>query len=326
MLLLAAAGYGNVPVRYLLPSQTNTRIECFIEYAAPAPCLPAHDVVFNAVGDPDVEEPLFVASCDFIDSSGKPWLNHPAKVSQTRRDRLPSLLHGIPDIELPPVRRLRDLAAAETAMAESGIGFPLLLRPAASHGGDGLARVDTHGGLRLIDPQGADPWYLCPFRDYRSADGYWRKYRMIFVDRAPHPYHLAISAHWLVHYATANMLSDPAKCAEELRFLEDPAAVLGTRAMAAIRAIGKRLDLDYAGVDFTLLPDGRVLVFEANATMLVHPEPPGPFAFKNRFVDRILAAFESLLTSRIATWPGSAAHHRGVAAPTIQAAGDSQPR
>ena len=299
VLLLAAAGYGNVPVKYLLPSQTNTRIEYFIEYAAPDTPLPAHDLVFNAVGDPDVEEPIFPASCNFVDTSATPWLNHPTNVSHTRRDRLPTLLHGIPDIELPPVRRVRNRAAAEAAMSETGIGFPLLLRPAASHGGDGLTRVDSAAGLRVIDPQGAGPWYLCPFRDYRSADGYWRKYRMIFVDREPYPYHLAISAHWLVHYATANMLSDPAKCADELRFLEDPAAVLGPRGMAAIRAIGHRLDLDYAGIDFTMLPDGRVLVFEANATMLVHPEPAGPFAYKNRFVDRILSAFETLLTSRI---------------------------
>jgi glutathione synthase/RimK-type ligase-like ATP-grasp enzyme len=66
--------------------------------------------------------------------------------------------------------------------------------------------------------------------------------------------------------------------------------------MAAVTAIGQRLDLDYAGVDFTRLPDGRVLVFEANATMLVHRERPGgPLAHKNPHVERIVAAFESLL-------------------------------
>lgn len=50
------------------------------------------------------------------------------------------------------------------------------------------------------------------------------------------------------------------------------AFVLGERAMAAIAAIGRRLDLDYGGMDFTLLADGRLFVFEANATMLVHGE------------------------------------------------------
>jgi glutathione synthase/RimK-type ligase-like ATP-grasp enzyme len=65
--------------------------------------------------------------------------------------------------------------------------------------------------------------------------------------------------------------------------------------MRAIAAIGRRLDLDYAGVDFTLLPDGRVLVFEANATMLVHRERiDGMAAHKNPYVERIVCAFEQL--------------------------------
>jgi hypothetical protein len=86
------------------------------------------------------------------------------------------------------------------------------------------------------------------------------------------------------------------KLEEERRFLADPASVLGERGMAAIESIGKRLDLDYGGVDFSILPDGRVLVFEANATMLVHPEKEaGPLGFKNPFVQRILDAFEALL-------------------------------
>ncbi len=289
-----------MPVRYLIPGATNTRIEWFIEYATPDTELPAHDIVFNAVGDPDVEEPLFVPSCDFIETSAKPWLNHPAHVSRTRRDRLPGLLQDIADIEVPPVRRVKSLVAALGALGDPGMTFPLLLRPAASHGGEGLLRIEDPIGLHAIGERSSDAWYLSPFRNYRSADGYFRKYRMIFVDREPYPYHLALSSHWLVHYATAEMLSDPAKCGEERRFLDDPESALGEHGMAAIRAIGQRLDLDYAGVDFTILADGRVLVFEANATMLVHPEAPGPFDYKNPFVSRILGAFETMMANRIA--------------------------
>jgi hypothetical protein len=56
------------------------------------------------------------------------------------------------------------------------------------------------------------------------------------------------------------------------------------------------MDLDYAGVDFSLLPDGRVLLFEANATMLAHPEAPdGPLAHKNPFIERVFTAFQAML-------------------------------
>jgi hypothetical protein len=48
-----------------------------------------------------------------------------------------------------------------------------------------------------------------------------------------------------------------------------------------------------------LLPDGRVLVFEANATMLVHREDvDGVNAHKNAFVQRIVDAFEQMQIRR----------------------------
>ena len=119
------------------------------------------------------------------------------------------------------------------------------------------------------------------------------------MDGVPHPYHLAISPHWLVHYVSADMLGAAAKCAEEERFLQQPAAVLGASGMAAVDEIGRRLGLDYAGVDFSLLPDGRLLVFEANATMLVHPETRAELVYKNPFVTRILGAFEAMLDQRV---------------------------
>ena len=83
---------------------------------------------------------------------------------------------------------------------------------------------------------------------------------------------------------------------EELRFLADMDAVLGLRAVTGLLEVGRRMDLDYCGIDFSLLPDGRVLLFEANATMLVHPEDEnGPLAAKNVHVRQILAAFDVLV-------------------------------
>lgn len=303
ILVLAASGYGNVPLKWLLPQHVNTQIQWVLEYgtAKTAGALPNHDLVFNAIGDPDVEGPTLRPAREFQRASKAPFLNHPAAVSLTRRDRLPGLLAGIAEVDVPSTLRADGIEAAARAVAQGGLTFPLLLRPAASHGGEGLVKLDGMADLDVLGTQDADVWYVSPFRDYRSPDGYWRKYRVIFIDRKPYPYHLAISTHWLVHYATADMLAQPGKCAEERKFLEDPGAVLGTAGMTALRAIGKRLDLDYAGVDFTVLPNGRLLVFEANATMLVHPEQQAEFAYKNPAVHRIVEAFGALLDGRIAS-------------------------
>jgi glutathione synthase/RimK-type ligase-like ATP-grasp enzyme len=68
--------------------------------------------------------------------------------------------------------------------------------------------------------------------------------------------------------------------------------------MAAVGAIGQRLGLDYAGLDFGLLADGKVVVFEANATMLVHPERDPCFVYRNPAVEAIRSGFEAMLIRR----------------------------
>ena len=55
--------------------------------------------------------------------------------------------------------------------------------------------------------------------------------------------------------------------------------------MEALRSIGARIDLEYAGIDFSIMEDKQILVFEANPTMLVHPERiGGPVEHKNVYV------------------------------------------
>jgi hypothetical protein len=88
---------------------------------------------------------------------------------------------------------------------------------------------------------------------------------------------------------------------EERRFLEDMPAVLGATAVAALARIRATLDLDYAGVDFALAPDGSVLLFEANATMVVFPPGPDPiWDYRRRAIDAVLEAARRMLVRRSA--------------------------
>jgi hypothetical protein len=308
VLVLAHAGKGNVPLEALLPVQKVTRITWHIEYATEAQALqiPPYDVAFNAVGDADV-----ITGSGLLASARlarQPPLNPLDKVARTRRDRMPGLLAGLPGVVAPAVLRLgRDaFRDGDIALqfAASDLAFPVLVRPIVAHGGEGIVRVATPDELAALRPSVADAYYVTALHDFGSTDGYYRKYRVIFVDRIPYAYHLAISPHWLVHYFSADMLAAPWKRAEESAFLEDPAAVLGPAAMAAITAIGQRLDLDFAGIDFSILPDGRVLVFEANATMLVHlNDSATDFPYKHKAVPAILAAFDAMLDRHAARYP-----------------------
>ena len=67
--------------------------------------------------------------------------------------------------------------------------------------------------------------------------------------------------------------------------------VLGARAMQALAGIQATLGLDYAGIDFGLSAAGDLLLFEANATMVVNPPEPGErWAYRRPAVERIFAA------------------------------------
>jgi tetratricopeptide (TPR) repeat protein len=307
VLILAASAFGNVPIDDLLSAKTNNRLKWFVEYARPgqAEQLPPHDLVFNAIGDADLAGPCLATLTRFVQRCRRPLLNPPDKVERTQRHLLPDLLAGLPRVVVPPVLRLSRAALAAddlpARLTDAGLAPPCLLRPLGSHGGKGVSLIDDVGQLARVDAADSDTVYLTAFVDYRAADGFFRKYRMVFVDRRPYPCHLAISPHWLVHYFSADMLAEPWKRDEERCFLEDPGASLGASAMAAVAAIGQRLDLDFAGVDFSVLPDGRVLVFEANATMLVHlHDKIEDFPYKHIHVPRIFRAFEAMLAERTA--------------------------
>ena len=293
VLVLANACSGNVPVEALLPSDRNTRITWHVEFATDAQEreLPPYDVAFNAIGNAD----LMADSVDRVTRlhERQPILNPPSKVAHTRRDLMPALLACIPDTIVPIAVRLdRD----RLSDAASHIPYPMLIRPAVAHGGEGLALIETPEAFARLVVGRADAYYVTAFHDFRSADGYYRKYRMIFVDRKAYPYHLAIADTWLVHYYTADMMAAPWKRDEEQRFLDNPGAVLGSKIMTALAAIAGRLDLDYAGIDFSVDADGHLLVFEANATMLVHLyDSVKDFPYKHIHVPKITQAFDAML-------------------------------
>jgi len=297
ILLLLDARSGNLPYPSLLDPQRNRIIKWVIGYGDTAQIdrLPPYDLVFNAIGDADADAATAPLLIEFTDHCGKPLLNRPVAVAATARDRLAALLAGLADVQVAATRRVKRGGDWQRA---PDLPYPILLRPPGSHGGEGVARADDPAELARLAIQGDADLYLSAFHDYRSADGYFRKYRAIFVDRQPYPYHLAIGTHWMVHYATAQMTEYRWKLEEERRFLEQPDIALGTRGMAALRAIGARLDLDYAGVDFSILPNGSVLVFEANATMLAHRETEPVLRFKNTHVQAIFDAFEAMLAGR----------------------------
>jgi tetratricopeptide (TPR) repeat protein len=304
VLVLGAVGAGHVPTRYLLDAEAfpTLTVSLLSPDQPDAPLgsididiLAAADVVFSTLADVDHDGGQFDAAAALCAYLGKPVINPPRAIGRTARDHASVLFDGITGMETPAVRRL-----APADLAALPITAPVLVRPAGDHGGENLTLlgdVADRDAYLARDP--AERLLVSPFHDFRSPDGYWRKYRLIFVDRQVFPYHLAIGEDWLVHYWRADMQRSAWKMAEEQRFLEDWRAVFGPLAAQAVEEAAGRLDLDYGGMDCALLPDGRALLFEANACILVHlDESPVVFPYKHRHVPPIREAFSRLVRRR----------------------------
>jgi hypothetical protein len=122
---------------------------------------------------------------------------------------------------------------------------------------------------------------------------------VMMIDGAIYPLHLAISRNWKVHYFTADMAEEPGHRSEEARFLKDMPSVLGAMAMAALERIRDTLGLDYAGVDFAIRPDGELLLFEANATMVIAPpNQEERWAYRRDAIGKILDAVAAMIMAR----------------------------
>jgi len=307
VLVLGGVGAGHIPIRYLLDTGVfATRSVSLLSPDQPdAPLghvseaeIAAADVVFSTLGDVDRDGGQLAAAQALCTRLGKPVINPPAGILKTGRDGAVALFGDIGAMVTPAIQRTDPAGLARAPMTG-----PILVRPAGDHGGDNLTLLRDEAdkaGYLAAGPR--ETLMVSAFHDFRSADGHWRKYRLIFVDRRVHPYHLAIGDSWLVHYWRAEMGRADWKKAEEEAFLADWRGVFGAAAADAVEEAARRLDLDYGGVDCALLPDGRVLLFEANACMLVHlDEAAQAFAYKHRYVPPIREAFTAMVWERAAS-------------------------
>jgi tetratricopeptide (TPR) repeat protein len=299
VLLLISAKGGNIPTRSLLDDTVFAVTALYAEHHDPALPLPPHALMLNAIGDADLCGEALRRARAIVTCSTAPVVNPPDRVAHTGRAEIARRMAGLADVIAPAIAVVRrgDLAALDA------LRYPHLFRSPGFHTGQHFVRVDRREDVAaaIADLPGEDLLAIAPL-DARGADGRFRKYRAMLIDGVAYPLHLAVSAHWKVHYFTADMAGCEALRAEEAAFLADMPAVLGPRAIAALSAIAAELDLDYAGVDFAVAPDGRLLLFEANPGMVISPPGPEPmWDYRRAAIDRALAAVKRLLLARAAT-------------------------
>ncbi len=299
----------NTPLEFLLEDSDVTldMLFCPPGEALPRP-LPPHDLIFVAVAGSDVSGPLLATLARELAGCAAPLLNRPERIACLSRTEVAEAVRDISGLVAPAIVRASRAQLAAAGMTDALAAllslppgpFTALVRPVASHAGGGLARLG--GGAEVpayLDGRPEQEFYLSRFVDYRSVDGLFRKYRIVFVDGVPFAGHMAISRNWMVHYLNAGMWDDPAKRAEEARWMKDFDTVFAVRHAASLAALHAAMELDYFVVDCGETADGQLLLFEADPAMLVHAmDPPGPFGYKQVPMQKIFTAVRAMIRRR----------------------------
>ena len=296
VLFLFAPGLYNTPYRYLTQGETYGASLLLLvpglAYDIDTLRLRG-DVIVNLVSDADRDRAVLTDAAALVDQLGKPVINHPARIMPTDRERIAVLLAAIPGCRVADTRRYRGGAvlAADFAMPT----MPCLVRRAGFHNGEEFEKIaEASELLRFVAGAPGADHYIIDYLDYRSPDGFFRKYRFFFVGSAVYPYHLAIGNDWKVHHVNTDMAGQAWMQQEEAAFLDAPERVFDAAQMACLSHIQDALGLEFAGIDCAIAADGAVVVFEANATMLVHGETTN-FPYREPHVLRIKAAFNAML-------------------------------
>ncbi len=297
LLLLVSARGGNIPVQQWISDRDYAITALYLEFWPQDALLPPHALIVNAIGDADRCQLALSRAADLVRRCAAPVINHPEHVARTGRADIAQRLGSIAGVIAPHTRLV---SAAELASA-TDLKFPLLLRRPGFHTGEHFVRVGAITEMPVaLATLAASPLLAIQYLDARGPDGLARKYRVVFVNGIAYPVHLAISADWKVHYFTAQMADAAQYRDEERRFLSDMPAVLGVRAIAALEKIRAALQLDYAGADFALSPDGRVQLFEANATMVVAaPGPEAIWDYRRAAAGAVIEACRRMVRSRV---------------------------
>jgi len=299
----------NTPVEFLVEDSDVTLELLYLRADEDFPeQVPDHDVMLVAVAESEANQPLLERLIDYTSDWPRPVINRPAQLRATSRDGLSAALRGLPGVEMPVAVRT-DLStlnaiAAGTQAIDSLLpdgGFPIIVRPLGSHAGTNLQKIDTPAALGqyLLEVEGPQ-FYVSRFVDYRGADGLFRKYRIVLIEGKPYICHYAISQNWMIHYLNAGMTESAEKRAEEAAEMARFDQGFAMRHQAALQAIDQRMGLPYLGIDCAEMPNGDLLIFEADNAMIVHSmDPEDMFPYKAPAMRKVFKAFRELLAKSV---------------------------
>jgi Tfp pilus assembly protein PilF len=245
-----------------------------------------------------------------FDGFGVPVVNHPTKVIQTTRDVSAKLLDDISGVVVPKTMRFSSIGKTPEELVDEIEGqydYPLITRTVFSQMGKGMTKVDSRDALVAGLSSGLpEDFFVTQFVDSKAGNEFYRKIRAAFVKDEIVVVRVDYNTNWNVHgrrkteEGMAFYLKHMYLLDEEKRICKDPQAGLGRSAIQSLRAIRDRIPMDVFGMDFDVDADGRLIFYEANATMnlfsTARKEVPNP----KEAEDCLKLAFQRYFTTLVA--------------------------
>ncbi len=272
--------------------------------------IPQFDLILNTIACPDRKRTSLLAVARFIDRYPHiPIINDPRRVLETTRDRNYLRLNMIPGVSFPNTEKLTWDGVSFNAIANEimGLGFvlPFIIRIVGSQTGSSVQLINNKSELDVylqnspIDKE----YYVIQFQDCRNSKNVYNKTRIFFIDGNFYPVANLFNDSWNVHSGDRYNIMDKNQWTQEAEqsFLNNPSDYLGAKNFEKLHKIRDLIGLDFFGIDFTILADGTLYIFELNAAMRHNFEHATNFPYTEPHLRKISNAFNAMIQNRLQT-------------------------
>ena len=287
--------------------------------------LPPFDLILNTIACPDAQRAGLLAAARLADRFPQiPVINSPRQVLETTRERNSIRFNLLPGVTFPKTEIIQwqaDTSAVLQQIWGLGFHFPFIIRRVGSQTGSSVALIHHHKDLeaylRDVVPSSAEtvspsapfsdaPFpgnllYVIQFHDCRIRDAVSHKMRAFFIDGTFYPVANVFHDAWNIHSGNRYSVMQQHQWmqAEERAYLADPCGYLGAENFNRLKTIAQQVQLDFFGVDFTILADSTLFIFELNAAMRHNFDHADNFPYTEPYLHDISDAFEAMVRARV---------------------------
>lgn len=236
-----------------------------------------------------------------------PIINSPDKVLLTTRGKNYHRLGVIPNVVFPKTIKIllekQTPAQIITTMTAAEIDFPIIMRLCITHTGVGVGLIHNGDELQLYldnNSHTASDFYIIQYCETVKTEGVFNKIRTFCIDGKYYPVACLFDTQWSIHSGDRYnyMINSEGSQKVEQSYFADMNAFLGDKAIKALDMIRETIDLDFFGIDFTLLPDGKIFIFECNAVMRHNFDHAQKFPYTYEPLRNVTLAFDQMLHKR----------------------------